>query len=63
MQLIIVVFGISGINKSIDLMVKYFPAAKNQNLLSMLKIYAIISLVIAFIFLNDVSLEIFDLAQ
>ena len=62
-QLILIVLGVSGITMILNRLPQYFPQTKNQSLVSMLRIYAIICLIITFIALNGLSFDIFKLVQ
>ncbi len=61
-QAILFVFGISGVNKLLKMLPRWFPDAHNPNLISMLKIYAFVCLFIAFVSVNGLSFTIFTLA-
>ena len=63
MQLILILFAAAGIKQLLALIPQYLPETKNQNILSMLQIYAFICLGIAFLSLNDFSFNLFKLAQ
>lgn len=63
MQLILILFAAAGIKHLLALIPQYLPETKNQNILSMLQIYAFICLGIAFLSLNDFSFNLFKLAQ
>ncbi len=62
-QLILILLGIAGINRLLKKIPQYLPETGNQNILSMLKIYAVFCLIITFIFINDFPLSIFNLAK
>ncbi len=63
MQLMLILFATAGIKKILALIPQYLPETKNQNILSMLQIYAFICLGIAFLSFNNISLDLFKLAQ
>ena len=62
-QMIIILFAAAGINRLLALIPQYIPETKNQNILSMLQIYAFICLIIAFLSLNNLSFDLFKLAE
>ena len=62
-QIIIILFAAAGINRLLALIPQYIPETKNQNILSMLQIYAFICLIIAFLSLNNLSFDLFKLAE
>ena len=62
-QLIAVLFAAVGINRLLALIPQYIPETKNQNILSMLQIYAFICLGIAFLAINDFSFDVFKMAE
>ena len=62
-QFIILTLAITLVNRGVRTLPKYFPLAKNQNILSMLQIFAIFCLLIAFITINGVPLDWFRLAE
>ena len=62
-QMIIILFAAAGINKLLALIPQYIPETKNQNILSMLQIYAFICLIIAFLSLNNLSFDLLKLAE
>lgn len=62
-QLILSLLLALGTNKLLMILPQYFPMAKNQNIFSMLQIYAFICLLIAILTINSVSLSFFSLAQ
>lgn len=62
-QFMFVVIGSFAANRLVTKLPEYLPELKNQNLASMLKIYAFTCLLITFIFLNRLSFQIFAMAQ
>ena len=62
-QMIFILFAAAGINRLLSLIPQYIPETKNQNILSMLQIYAFICLIITFLSLNNLSFDIFKLAE
>jgi len=62
-QLIFVIICSATANGIVKKLPEYLPELKNQNLASMLKIYALICLVIAFVSLNHISFSIFSMAD
>ncbi len=62
-QLILILFAAVGIKRILALIPQYLPETKNQNILSMLQIYAFICLLIAFLSLNELSFDLLKLAQ
>lgn len=62
-QLILLVLSIIGVNKLLALVEQQIPNKKHHNLLSMLQIYAYICLLIAFIVVNGMPIEWFELAK
>lgn len=62
-QLAILSGGIVGVNKLIKLAEKHISSDKKQTILSMMRVYAYICLIIAFLGLNSLSFEIFSLAK
>lgn len=62
-QMILILFAAAGINRLLSLIPQYIPETKNQNILSMLQIYAFICLIITFLSLNNLSFNIFKLAE
>ena len=62
-QLIIVIFLICGTNKFLKLLPVYLPQDKSQNIISMLKIFAYICLLIAFVSLNGLPFDLLKLPK
>lgn len=62
-QMIIFVLGVGAVNSLFDYIPKYLPSRNNPNLFSMLRIYALVCLLIAFVALNDLSADLWQLAQ
>jgi DNA-binding helix-hairpin-helix protein with protein kinase domain len=62
-QFALITCGIIAINKLLKIIEPVIPEAKKQNIISMLKIYAYICLIIAFISLGSFTFEFFSLAE
>jgi len=53
---------ITGVNLLLQALPRLFPATKNQNILSMMQIFAIICILITFITINGLPFDWFRLA-
>lgn len=62
-QLAMIVCGIIGINRLLGIIEPIIPENKRQNFISMLRIYAYICVVIAFLSLGSLNFELFALAK
>lgn len=63
-QMIVIILGFSGIQSFLKIIEKQLPQNKKfQNILSMLKIYGYICILIVFVALNNFSFNLFNLAQ
>ena len=62
-QIILIIICINAINAFLKILRKYIPKLTNQNMINMLQIYAIICLIITFIFINNLSFSLFSLAE
>lgn len=62
-QLVMIVCGITGVNKLLNIIEPIIPVSKRQNIISMLRIYAYICLIIAFLSLGSLTFEIFNLSD
>lgn len=61
-QILAAVVLVFGIYKGGDYLQKKLPLLQNQALLNMLKIYALVNILVAFVILNDISSSLFKLA-
>jgi len=61
-QFIIITVMITGVNLLLQALPRLFPATKNQNILSMMQIFAIICILITFITINGLPFDWFRLA-
>ena len=62
-QFFLIAAGIAGINKLLKIILSVVSIEKQQNIMSMLRIFAYICLFIAFLRLNGIPFEWFDLAD
>ena len=62
-QLALITGGIIAINKLLKVIEPVIPEAKKQNIVSMLKIYAYICLIVAFVSLGSFTFEFFTLSE
>ena len=62
-QLALITGGIIAINKLLKVIEPVIPEAKKQNIISMLKIYAYICLIVAFVSLGSFTFEFFTLPE
>ncbi|MBR1825866.1 MAG: hypothetical protein IJ770_04695 [Alphaproteobacteria bacterium] len=62
-QFILIILGISGVNKLLHILAPHLPNKKYENILSMLQIYAYICLLIAFLIVNGIPSDWFKLSE